>query len=383
MKKTVSVFLTLIFVLTSCQLAFAAEAPKFEETKITGISSTLSASRSKKLTRTVKITPAQGGRTVYLQLYRKKYKKYKTIKTYKTEDTPTAKVKISFPKKWRKRRTGKWRIVVLKTKTAARAVKNTTVTSKNIVNKKLTCKTACVYCVEDKVVVYGLKINERRKQASTTKIMTSTLLLESGKFGDNTTISQKAADTLYSHPVMKAGDIYTNKSLLYTMLLPSSNGSAVATAETVAGSESAFVKMMNGKADEIGLKNTHFKNPHGLDESGHYSSAYDLSLQMAYIYPKSKNFRKALLTKTYTFTTKKYNLKYTVDTTDTIREYKENHKGGKTGTTSGAGCCYVSVYTCGDKTYTVSVMGAPDDNARFSNAKKLYSYIDEYADTSY
>lgn len=383
MKKTVSVILMFVFLFTSSGYAFAAEKPQYEDTVIAGVASSITASRSKKLSKTVKITPSNGGRTVYLQLYRKKYDKYVTVKTYKTDDSMTAKLKITFPKKWRKRRTGKWRVVVLKSKNAKRAVKRITVTTKNIVTKKLTCKSACIYCVEDKKVVYGLKINKRLKQASTTKIMTSILLLESGKFKKNTKISAVAANTLYSHPVMKEGDIYTNKSLLYAMLLPSSNGAAVAVAQTVSGSTSSFVKEMNGKAKDLGLKNTHFKNPHGLDESGHYSSAYDLSLQMAYIYPESKNFRKALASKTYTFTTKKYNLKYTVETTDEIKGFSEKHKGGKTGTTSGAGCCYTSVYVHEGKTYTVSLLGAPDNSERFANAKKLYSYIDAYADTSY
>lgn len=385
MKKLFSVVLIILFSVTVVHPAYIiadAEAP-LEETTVTGLSSQINAEYGKTLRRTLTITPADGGRTVRLQLYLSDKDKYETVKTYKTADAKSAKLTVVFPKNRRKKTTGKWRIVVLKSKTAKRRIRRVTVTTKNIIKKKLTCKAACVYCADTKKVVYGLKVNEKRKQASTTKIMTSILLLESGKLGDTTEISKKAAETPYSHPVMKQGDIYTNKSMLYTMLLPSSNGSAVAVAEMLGKTESGFADLMNDKAKEIGMKNTHYVNPHGLDESGHYSSAYDLALQMAYIYPKSKNFRKAISSKTYTFTTQKYNLKYTVETTDMLKDYSNKHKGGKTGTTSGAGCCNVSVYVHEGKTYTVSILGAPDDGERWNNVKKLYSYIDEYAATQY
>ncbi len=381
MKKFLSFSLALLFLLSLPQFAFALPQP--EKTTVKGISSSITASHNKKLSRVITVKPSTGGRTVRLQLYLSGKDKYKTIKTYHTEDAPSAKVKIVFPKKWRKKRTGKWRILVLKSDTAKPTIKNLTVTTKNIVVKKVTAKAVCVYCVEDKKVVYGVKINKRRKQASTTKVMTSILLLENAKLKDTTKISKNAADTLYSHPVMKAGDVYSNKDLLYTMLLPSSNGSAVAVAEEIGGSVSGFADMMNAKAKELGLKNTRFVNPHGLDEKSNYSTAFDLCRQMAYIYPESKSFRKAISTSSYTFTTKKYKYKYTVKTTDELKNYSSKHKGGKTGTTSLAGCCFTSVYVDGGKTYTVAVLGSADNESRFSDTKKLYSYIDKYANTSY
>lgn len=394
MKRTVSLALALIISLSvfsgGCTSTAAKKPeatsktkPQLVSTTVTGVASAITVPSQKKLKRTIKVSPSNGGRTVRLQLYINSSKSYKTVKTYKTEDSKTAQLTILFPKKYRKKRTGKWRIVVLKTDKAKQAVKKVKITSKNIVTKKLTCKTACIYCADDKKVVYDLGMNKQRAQASTTKIMTSILLLESGKLGGTSTISKKSSKTPYSHPVMKEGDVCANKDLLYTLLLPSSNGAAVAVAENIGGSVSGFVGMMNEKAKDMGLKNTRFVTPHGLDEKGHYSSAYDICLELAYIYPKSPNFRKVIASSTHTFTTKKYKTKYTVETTDMLKGYSDKHMGGKTGTTTNAGNCFASVYVHEGKTYTVAMLGAPTDEERWSNTKTLYSYIDEYANTQY
>ncbi|MCR5207062.1 MAG: serine hydrolase [Eubacterium sp.] len=389
MKKLISSVLCLIIAASVFSVGFSlaadkpVKAPPGVETSITGISSSITAFSKKPLVRTVNIKPATGGRTVRLQLYNSAEKKYKTVKTYETADAPSASLEITFPKEYRKKRTGKWRIVAVKKGNAERAVKKVTVTSKNIITKKLTCKAACVYCVEDKKVVYALRSHKRRKQASTTKIMTAIVLLDSGKYGGITKISKAAANTPYNSPVLKAGDKIKNEDLMYMLLLPSSNGAATAIGEGVKGSASKFVKAMNDKADELGLKDTHYKNPHGLDEKGHYSSAFDICREMAYIYPKSGEFRKTIAASSYTFTSESYKLKYTVDTRDKLKSYSDNHKGGKTGTTSGAGCCFTSVYTSKGKTYAVTVLGSTEDKTRWSDTKKLYSYIDNYASTKY
>ena len=369
--------LLLLLSLLSSQTVFAQAADK-EKTVITGVSSSITELYSKDVKRTITVTPARGGRNVSLELYNSTTGKWRSIAGYTTADAKSAKVEISFPRENRKRRTGKWRIVVAANQNATRAVKRITLTSMNIVTKNLTAKASCVYCIEDGKTIYGKQIHKHLKQASTTKLMTATLLLQSGKYKDTTKISKKAANTPYGGVKMKQGDRYTYKSLLYCMLLPSSNAAAVATAEGLGGSVSGFADKMNAKAKEIGLTDTHFVTPHGLDTKNHYSSALDVSRTMAYIYPRSPMFRKAI-----SRSTQKYKEKKTVKTTNRLLGSSEKHRGGKTGTTTGAGACFCSVYAHAGKTYVVTVLHASNDTNRFEDTKKLYRYIDKYADTAY
>ena len=382
MKKLIAMLLALLIALSvlPAQVVLAEASVK---TVISGVSSSITASYQNELTRTVTVSPSNGGRIVRLQKYSSKTGEFKTVKSYETKDADSASVKITFPKEWRRRRTGQWRVLVPATKQAKKAVKNIRLTSINISNVPLSAKSACVYCIDDGTLVYGKKLHKRLKQASTTKIMTATLLIENGMVNENTKISKHAAETPHAKLYMKVGDIYSNKSLLYALMLPSSNDAAVAIAESVSGSEKSFVKAMNMRAKELNLVDTHFKNPHGLDKDKHYSSAYDLTMLMSNIYPKSRIFRKVVNTKKYTFTTKKYKIKKSVETTNKLNGYSKKHKGGKTGHTHGAGYCFCSVYVHNGKTYVATVLGSSSDEKRWSDTKRLYSYIDKYADSSY
>ncbi len=383
MKKALSFILTAVILLS----AFTVYGEEIEtppsKTVISGVASELSAPAGKDLTINISIAPSNGGREVLLQLYNCDTKKYQTVQKLQTEDEDTAKLKVTIPKNKRKRRTGWWKIVVEKSDNAESAFVKFSVTSTNIVTKKLSSGSACIYCIEDKKLIYDKNCHKRRKQASTTKIMTATLLLESGKYNKSAKVSKKAAKTPYGYLNMKVGDRYTNKSLLYALMLPSSNSAAVSIAEGVSGSTTKFVNKMNARAKTLGLKDTHFVTPHGLDKKNHYSSAYDISLIMANIYPKSKVFRKVIASRSYSFKTQKLKLKKTVKTKDKLKDYSSRHKGGKTGYTSGAGYCFSGVYKYGGKTYVVTVLGAPNSNSRWNDMKSLYKYIDSYAATKY
>ena len=140
---------------------------------------------------------------------------------------------------------------------------------------------------------------------------------------------------------------------------------------------------MNAKAKELGLENSHYVTPHGLDRKNHYSSALDVSLTMSYIYPRSAIFRKVIGTSKYSFKSKKYGEKKTVRTTDKLKGYSPKHKGGKTGYTSGAKYCFCGVYEHEGKTYVVTVLHASSSNKRWNDMKKLYDYIDKYAASEY
>lgn len=127
-------------------------------------------------------------------------------------------------------------------------------------------------------VLWSRGAEEARAPASTTKMMTALVALEGGDLDATITVSRQAAATIGSSAHLRAGDRFTLAQLLVALLLPSGNDAAVAIAEHMAGSVSAFAQQMNARARALGLVATHFTNPHGLTEAGHYSSALDLAL---------------------------------------------------------------------------------------------------------
>ena len=116
-----------------------------------------------------------------------------------------------------------------------------------------------------------------RAMASTTKIMTALVVLDSTELTERVTVTGSAAGVGEAEAGLVAGESYTVQQLLEAMLVRSGNDAAFALAEHVAGDESAFVALMNEKAAELGLSHTAFTNPHGLDEHGHHTSAADLA----------------------------------------------------------------------------------------------------------
>ncbi|MBR3148891.1 MAG: D-alanyl-D-alanine carboxypeptidase [Eubacterium sp.] len=380
MKRVFSLFLVLIMLVP---MSVSAEEITKAETIISGVESEIESFFDDDVELSVSITPSEGGRKVKLERYDSEEKEYKPVSEFTTENAETATLDITVPENKRNRRSSWWKISVLENETARSAFFKFRITTKNIVEKELASASACIYCIEDKALIYDDECHERRKQASTTKIMTASLLIDSGKYNSITKVSKKAAKTPYGYLKMKVGDRYTNKSLLYALMLPSSNSAAVSIAEGVSGSTSKFVKRMNDRAKALGLEDTHFVTPHGLDKKNHYSSAYDISIIMADIYSRSSVFRKVISKRKYTFKTKKLKIKNTVSTKDKLKDYSSKHKGGKTGYTSGAGYCFCGVYKHGGKTYVVTVLGAPTINGRWSDMKTLYKYINKYGGTKY
>ena len=139
---------------------------------------------------------------------------------------------------------------------------------------------AAILLCEDGTVLYEKNADKRSLIASTTKLMTALVCLE--HTGLDETVIPKARHCAVegSSMYLKAGESYTVRELLLGLLLSSGNDAALALAEYTAGSESAFVALMNRKAEALGLSNTHFENPHGLDAAAHYGSARDLASLM-------------------------------------------------------------------------------------------------------
>lgn len=139
----------------------------------------------------------------------------------------------------------------------------------------------------------------KRRIASITKIMTAIIAIESGKMNDTVTVSSRAVRAEGSSVYLKEGEKIKLRDLVYGLMLRSGNDAAVAIAEHVGGSVEGFVFLMNQKAAEIGMRNTHFANPHGLDDAeNHYSTAYDMALLMRYAM-HNKEFRQISGTKVY------------------------------------------------------------------------------------
>jgi serine-type D-Ala-D-Ala carboxypeptidase (penicillin-binding protein 5/6) len=126
-------------------------------------------------------------------------------------------------------------------------------------------------------VLYDHNSHARRPMASTTKIITATLILERGNLDDVVTVSKKAANTQYGSLHLRPGEKLTLRDILYGIMLRSANDGCVAAAEHIAGSEAAFVQMMNEKARELGALDTHFVTTNGLFAPEHYSTAADLA----------------------------------------------------------------------------------------------------------
>lgn len=357
-----------------------------ETTTLSDYNRTINKRLSQNVKVKVRVYPATGTRKVRLQRYDSSIRKYKTVKTYYTDDALSDTVTMTIDKEYRQRTTSYWRINVTETKTAKAAnSKRITLTTRNIDPPSLSARAAVIYRVDDNngdgTLIYTKNSTTKRAQASTTKLMTAVLLMESGKINTKTKISKHAAQTPWSGHFVK-GDTYRTKDLLYALLMPSANDAATALAEKVGGSESKFVKMMNKKAAAMGLTNTSFRNPHGLDADGHYTTAKDLAklTAVAYRYPLISD---AWNTKVKTIKSIKKKRRWTLWTTNAIFGYDSNFRGGKTGTTGNAACCFTGVYEYKGETYVTTVLGSGYGFTRWADTKKLHKYIKQHAATYY
>lgn len=222
-------------------------------------------------------------------------------------------------------------------------------------------------------ILYEKNAHQRVSIASITKLMTILIILEENDLSEEATVSQNAATTTGSTMFLRAGEKITLENLLYGALINSANDAAVALAEHNAGSTKDFVEKMNKKALSLGLVNTKFSNPIGLDESNNYSSAYDVAKLAKYVYQKQlirtiaaiKETKVSSVDGAYT-----HELKSTNELLDN-ELYK--FKGLKTGQTDAAGLCLSSIAENdeGNEIITV-VLNSP---ARFTETKILVDWV--------
>ena len=188
-------------------------------------------------------------------------------------------------------------------------------------------------------VLYGESVDTPMLIASTTKILTALVVLENCSCDAVVTVTKESAGVEGSSMYLKAGEKYTVLELLYGMMLVSGNDAASALAVFAAGSEGEFARLMNEKAKALGMNNSSFSNPHGLDAEDHYSSAYDMALLAAEAM-QNEQFAKIVSTKNITIQGKTY-----TNHNKLLWNY-EYARGLKTGYTMSAGRTLVS---CAEK----------------------------------
>ena len=232
-------------------------------------------------------------------------------------------------------------------------------------------RAAIVIDRNSKAILYGKSETEQRKMASTTKIMTAIVVLENANLPDIVTISKKAANTGGSVLGIKTGDKISVCDLLYGLLLVSGNDTAVALAEHVGGSIEGFADMMNKKAAELGLTNTHYVTPHGLDDDNHYTTAYELAILTDYAL-NNKTFYNYVATKSYTININGY--PKTLRNTNELLGNLDGVYGVKTGFTNGANRCLVTSCKRGNLDIICIVLGADSKKFRTQDSIKLIEY---------
>lgn len=222
------------------------------------------------------------------------------------------------------------------------------------------------------MVLFEKDSHVKKPIASITKLMTMLIIMEENALTEVVTISPGAAAIEGSQMFLQAGEKITIENLLYGAIIHSANDAAMAMAQHNAGSIAAFVDKMNKKALEIGLLNTHFANPTGLDSPNNYSSAYDVAKLSREIL-KYDFIKKAALHKEMRVTSVNGGLTHQLTTTNELLDSYLNIRGLKTGSTDSAGLCLVSIAEGpdGNKILTV-VLNSP---ARFRETKILMDWV--------
>ncbi|WP_372629142.1 D-alanyl-D-alanine carboxypeptidase family protein [Cohnella sp.] len=209
-------------------------------------------------------------------------------------------------------------------------------------------------------ILYSQRGDEPMKIASLTKIMTAIVAIEHGKLDDALKVSKRAAGKEGSSLYLKVGEKISLRNALYGLMLRSGNDAATAIAEHVGGSVEGFAFLMNRKAEELGLANSHFMNPHGLDEPGHYSSANDLAKLTVYAL-RNPEFKKIVGTQVRTAPNPNDSWDYKwVNKNKMLRLY-EGADGVKTGYTKQALRTLVSSATRGGQQLVAVTLNDRDD----------------------
>ena len=240
--------------------------------------------------------------------------------------------------------------------------------------KEVPAKSAVLMDASSGQLLFEKNAHEKMPPASITKIMTMLLVMEaiedgSIQYTDAVTCSEHAAEMGGSQIWLEPGEEMTVEELLKAAAVNSANDASMALAEHVAGSEEAFVARMNERAKELGMEDTAFQNPTGLDEEGHYSSAYDIALMSRELLKHEDITR---------FTTIWMDSlrggETALTNTNKLVRFYDGCTGLKTGTTDGAGSCLSATASREGLSLIAVSMGSPTSDERFSACRTLLDY---------
>ncbi len=219
-------------------------------------------------------------------------------------------------------------------------------------------------------LIFEKNSDRQHSMASTTKIMTALLAVDSGKLNDEISVTKEMTLVEGTSMGLVSGDSVSLKELVYGMLLASGNDAANATAIHLGGNVESFAALMNQKAKELGMKNTHFVTPSGLDDDEHYSTAYDMALLGKYAV-QNPIFKAACSSKNAVLTYGNPPYRRTLYNHNRLLSSYEYALGIKTGFTKKSGRCLVS-YAEKDGIGLIAVtLNAPND---WSDHKKMLDY---------
>lgn len=244
----------------------------------------------------------------------------------------------------------------------------------------ITSKNVILYNMNDNEVIYEKNSNEKVEIASLTKIMTAIVAIEkSDDLNKQVVIDNRTLKGIedYAQAGFKVGDKVSIMDLLYGVLLPSGADAVNAIAINAFGGKAKFVNLMNEEAKKIGLKDTEFDNPIGMDSKNNYSTASDLGKLLSYAL-KNDTFKKVYTTKRYKIDSLNLTLKSTLLTYGKTMNV-DNIKGAKSGFTDGAGLCLASIANYSDVNYMLVVLGASPtvkSNA-VRDSLEIYNYYDK------
>ncbi len=234
----------------------------------------------------------------------------------------------------------------------------------------ITASAAVLLDAPSGTVLYAREPYTRRAPASTTKMLTGLLVLEQGNLTDMVTVSTRAGYTEGSSAYLRPGEKISLENLLYGALLSSGNDACVAMAEHLAGTEAIFVEMLNQRAKAMGAWDSHFRNPHGLPQPGHYTTAYDLSL-IARCALRNRKFQEIVRRKRKTIREEGTDWKRYFDSTNQLLWDYKGADGVKTGTTGEAGPCLVASATRDGRQLITVVLNSGD---RWGDSIRLLDY---------
>lgn len=209
-------------------------------------------------------------------------------------------------------------------------------------------------------VIFSKDMNDQHAMASTTKIMTAIIAIENCGMDETVTVSANAARQEGSAAYIRENNVIAMRDLLYGLMLNSGNDAAVAIAEHISGSSEAFAELMNKKAEALGLTNTHFVNPNGLDDPEHYTTAYELSLIARYAMSNA-DFREIVASRTHqAIPLNSEEVLYFSNHNKMLRNY-DGATGIKTGYTRATGRCLVSSAKRDDMEFIAVTLGDGND----------------------